>query len=381
VSPYNEIYGALLWLCAMLWCGRMVAAVPAEVLFINSISVVETHLDFVATFPPGVAHAALEIRPTLADEWQSAALVNVPAEGGAMEFTIPKPALHAAFFRLNASMLVRNGLATNNPAQTPTMTTNRVSAELQFVAVPPLGPDSTNLREAVFHFKGLVDGSDRITIMRQGALWEHVNWGWPAGPVTVNNSHWNPSERNFITATGAVLFLPEKYSLLSPSLELIAGRDVVALERTNDALIVYLDDTPPGAGAYEFKIHFPQVVPTPQQHRSSTPANLKISAVIDGSDLLKITAREAAWRHRAWYSPAGVRLNEVTWNVCQANVLENSETNRFLPVGVDLSTAKIVKRKGRDLVTMWADPDAVWINFADNPNGADAYELELSFGQ
>jgi len=30
---------------------------------------------------------------------------------------------------------------------------------------------------------------------------------------------------------------------------------------------------------------------------------------------------------------------------------------------------------------MWADHDAIWANFADNPNGSDAYELEISFGR
>ena len=30
---------------------------------------------------------------------------------------------------------------------------------------------------------------------------------------------------------------------------------------------------------------------------------------------------------------------------------------------------------------MWADTDAVWINFADNPKGSDEYELELSLGK
>ena len=30
---------------------------------------------------------------------------------------------------------------------------------------------------------------------------------------------------------------------------------------------------------------------------------------------------------------------------------------------------------------MWADHDAVWVSFADNPNGDDLYELELLFGQ
>jgi hypothetical protein len=30
---------------------------------------------------------------------------------------------------------------------------------------------------------------------------------------------------------------------------------------------------------------------------------------------------------------------------------------------------------------MWADADAVWINFANNPSESDDYELELSFGK
>lgn len=59
----------------------------------------------------------------------------------------------------------------------------------------------------------------------------------------------------------------------------------------------------------------------------------------------------------------------------------NAKTNTFLPSGVDLSTARIVNRKGRDVGTMWADADVLWIQFADNPNGADFYELELSFGR
>jgi hypothetical protein len=375
----NHTSRACLCLSVVLWCGRLAAEVPSDSLVINSISVVATNLDLVATFPPGVDHAELEMRPTLADEWQPAASLNVPADGGTIELTIPKPALDRAFFRLNAALR----MPTNSPAKNLTQATitNEVSAELQFVAVPPLGPDSTNTNEAVFHFQGMIDGSDRITIKRQGALWEHVNWSWPAGAVMVNSSQWNPSQKNFITSTGAVLFLDNKYALLSPRLELIAGRDVVALERTNDAIVVYLDDTPPGAAPYEFKIHFPREKPNPKPARASPQATLKITAQIDGSDLLKITAHEAVWTHRAWEYPGSVKLNDIAWDVARTNVLMNVKTNRFLPEGVDFSTVRIVKRQGRDLVTMWADPDAVWINFADNPNGADAYELDLSFGQ
>lgn len=30
---------------------------------------------------------------------------------------------------------------------------------------------------------------------------------------------------------------------------------------------------------------------------------------------------------------------------------------------------------------IWADGNAVWVRFTDNPNGADTYELEILFGR
>jgi len=188
--------------------------------------------------------------------------------------------------------------------------------------------------------------------------------------------------RNGILATtGAVAFLPETFSLEAVRLEIIQGRDVIALERTNHALMVYLDDPPSGAATYEFKIHFHPATVKPPETGASPAAALKIAAQIDGSDSLKITAREATWEHRTYSYPGAVSLNDIPWDVRQTNVLTNVGTNTFLPSGVDLSTARIVNRKGRDVVTVWADADALWIQFADNPNGADFYELELSFGR
>jgi len=43
----------------------------------------------------------------------------------------------------------------------------------------------------------------------------------------------------------------------------------------SNALIVYLDDTPVGAGEYEFKIHFHPAPPKPAPARASTAGNLK----------------------------------------------------------------------------------------------------------
>ena len=365
-TPRRGLWGVCLGLMSLLWLTLAAAVSPSSPPIITSLAVVETNLVFVASFPSGVERAGLELRPDLTADWQAAAVLNVPAAGGVMEFTLPKPDLERAFFRLNVSF----SEATNHA----------VSTELQFVAVPPLGPDATNADEAVFHFQGAIDGSDRITLNHRGALWEHVNWDWPAGAVVVNDSQWNPSAKNFMTTTGAVSFLPSPFSLADARLEVIAGRDVVALERTNGALIVYLDDTPPGAAPYEFKLHFPKLMPILKPVLVSPAATLKIQARIDGSDALKITANEAVWTHRAWDFPVGVRLNDIAWDVRQTNTLSNTGTNQFLPDKVDFSTARITSRQGRDVATMWADHEAVWVTFADNPNGADDYELDLSFG-
>ena len=121
--------------------------------------------------------------------------------------------------------------------------------------------------EAVFHFKGTVDGSDRIVITRDGALWEHVHWGWPDGAVTVNRTQWDPRQKNYLTTAGTTKFLEECFSLDAVDLERIKGRDVVALERTNNAVIVYLDDTLVGAGEYEFKVHFHPARPEGREGR------------------------------------------------------------------------------------------------------------------
>jgi hypothetical protein len=354
----------------LLWSGQATAVTPAPQPVITSLSVVGTNLIFNATIPTGVVQTILEMRPTLNTAWQESALLDVPAGGGSVEFIIPKPALETAFFRLRTT--------------TSATTEAQLSAELQYITMPSLGPtdpDALPGTDAVFHFKGIVDGSDRILINRKGAFWEHVNWSWPAGAVTINGTQWNPREKNYLTTTGAVAFLPETFSLDAVRLEIIGGRDVVALERTNDALVVYLDDTQSGAAMYEFKIHFHPTATKPVTVESSPAASLKIAAAIDGSDSLKITASEATWQHRAYSLPWEVNLNGIAWNVRQTNTLVNAGMNTFLSAGVDFSTARIINRKGRDLATMWADTDALWIQFADNPNGADSYELEIAFGR
>jgi hypothetical protein len=217
------------------------AILPATDLTISSISVVGTNLSIVATIPPGLDQVALEICASLNGDWQEAGPVTIP-NGGQLTFTLPKPATPMAFFRLKARRQLESAPL--------------LSSELQYVATPSLAANLSDNGDAVFHFKGLVDGSDKIVITRDGALWNHINRDWPHGAVTINGTQWKPQQKNYVTTTGTSKFLPETFSLDSVTLETIQGRDIIALERSTNALIVYLNDTPIGPGEYEFNIHF-----------------------------------------------------------------------------------------------------------------------------
>ncbi|EEF58233.1 hypothetical protein [Pedosphaera parvula] len=356
----------------------MAAEVPRNTqLVITSIRSEGTNVILAASVPPGLGQVILEMRPSLETQWEEKAILEVPSGGGDVAFTLPKPD-GMQFFRLKS---------------TPQSATASVlSSELRYVTIPPLGtspakltntskPSTTEIPEAVFHFKGTIDGSDKITITRDGALWEHVHWDWPQGAVEVNGAQWNPREKNYLTSAGASKFLPETFSLDSVDLEEIHGRGVVALERAENALIVYIDDIQNGADEYEFKVHFHVSNPKPAKAIASIPATLKITAEIDGSDCFIINSGGATLQHGGRLLPGRVMLNNVSWFPQQDEVIKNEGTNTFLPKSVDFSTAKIVNRKGRDLATMWAEKEALWVRFVDNPNGSDTYEIEISFGK
>jgi beta-lactamase regulating signal transducer with metallopeptidase domain len=254
-----------------------------------------------------------------------------------------------------------------------------VPGELKFVTTASLASCVSN-GNAVFHFKGRVDGSDNILITHDGAQWTHARRHWPLEPVVVNNTSWNPMEKSYLTALGPERFLPATFSLESVDLEVIEGRDVVAIERTNQGLMVYLDDTPGGAGEYDFKINFHPAGLKPADAGKSPVARLKVAAQVSGSDCIKITATEAVLEHKTYLLPSDVRVNGLPWDVARTSVLKNEGATRFLPDGVDFSTARIIKRQGRDLATAWGEKDALWVHFADNPNGSSPYEIEIAFG-
>jgi hypothetical protein len=341
------------------------AVTVSNQLAITSISAQGTNLFLTATVPPGLQQVALQTRQAIDVPWEELEQQSAPVGGGEIVFSYSQSGEVSRFFRLRASSVLQ--------------TTEMVSPELEFVPIPSLSTHLSN-GNAVFHYKGQVQGSDKILITHEGALWTHINWDYPPQPVSVNGTSWNPREKNYLSTAGPVKFLPDSFSLESVDLEISKGRDVVALERTSDGLMVYLDDTPSGPGDYDFNINFHSVAPKLNIAGASAVAHLKVRAWESGSDCFKITRAEAVLEHKFWDLPSDLSVNGVPWDARQTMVLKNEGATAFLPEGVDFSTARIISRKGRDLATAWGEKDALWVRFADNPNGSDFYEIEIAFG-
>ncbi len=374
-APFFAVFAA-----GMIALAALAPSTPVE---ITSISANGTNLVLNATVPAGMQNVRLEIKPTLNGEWTQQGVLDVQANEGPVAFAISKPDVETAFFRLVATPSATAGVppAPSTSAQKVTaQSASVVSPELGYVTIPPVA--SASATDGVLYVKATIDGSDRMLVTREGIFWNHINWDWPHGAVSVNGVQWKPQQKDYVTTRGNALLIPATLSPQNATLEKIKGRDVVVLERMGtDALIVYVNDTWLGAGDYEFKIHFHPAAPATQP-AASTAAKLKITGQFDGSDSFKISATGATLRHTSMKFPTGLRFNEVPWTPGTNNlVLKNEGTNSFLPSGIDFSTAKITRRKGRDLVTLWAEKDDVLVQFADNPLGSDHYELEISFGQ
>jgi hypothetical protein len=109
--------------------------------------------------------------------------------------------------------------------------------------------------------------------------------------------------------------------------------------------------------------------------------HLKISATIDGSDKVTVTAQGAKWEHISWRMPTNVCLNGIKWSLADSLELNNAGKTQFLPQDVDFSSAKVASRHGRDIVAMETYPDKIIVYFGDNPNGAAPYDIDIVFGR
>lgn len=219
-------------------------------------------------------------------------------------------------------------------------------------------------------FLGRIDGSDRLHLDGDGARWEHLHWSHPIGNVMLGNVAWNPSERPRV---GADVIHPSlgELDFEGARLRRIHGRGTVALESGSEGLTVHLSDAQNGSDLYEFELELDRVDPRYE---------LRIAAKIDGSDELHIDAGGAYWVHREWGWPHGpVVIDDFAWSVGPDNTIVDAGHGVPVPADTDFSTARVVSRKGRDLVALEASSEGIVVHFSDTPNGSDDYEIHIRF--
>ncbi len=363
------ILSASLALAAVLWLGAEPSAdslQPPSQPVISRLAIVGDDVVLTVTMPSGFTRATLQTRTSLTADWENGPEAAAPLAGGTLEFCLPRRG-DIMFMRIAAVSSVGQVASRDSNYQTiaPDLTTTLVQN-------PAAQPELAAQLVATLHFKAVIDGLDTIQIGQDGILWRHLQYKSPH-EVSLNGRNWNPADLNLIDF--GTNLAPRNISWEYSQLEVISGRDVVALEKQRDGAVLHIYDTPWGAAEYEFKVRL--FTAPAQTQRSGTAARLHIRANIDGSDELIVNAQGAHWTHRQWRWPANVALNDVAWPVRKTPHLNQP----LLPAGVDFRSARVISKSGRGFANVEARSDDILVTFADDQDGAAPYELEIVFGE
>jgi hypothetical protein len=110
------------------------------------------------------------------------------------------------------------------------------------------------------------------------------------------------------------------------------------------------------------------------------PSDLRIVAVIDGTDHLRITPTEARWEHVSWTHPTDIKMNGIEWNPQNAPVMKQMGIAQLLGRPMeDLSKVRMKKIRGRGRAELYPGKDLVTVVFDDPEPGSDTYEVILTF--
>ena len=99
-----------------------------------------------------------------------------------------------------------------------------------------------------------------------------------------------------------------------------------------------------------------------------------ISATIDDSERFIFTPENVSNIHGQWSPPQKVLFNGEPWRDLSAPPFGWVELAKEL----DLTSASIVARKGRDVIALERTADGFELIFADTQMGAAAYEVTIS---
>lgn len=111
---------------------------------------------------------------------------------------------------------------------------------------PPLEPHE------LLTITGEIDGSDKFIFTPDGVQWVHLHWIEPK-KMTFAGSSW-ANLRKVPTPWGKYAGLDLAHAIIVER----KGRDVSALEHTQDGFILYFDDSPDGSATYSVTIAIPK---------------------------------------------------------------------------------------------------------------------------
>lgn len=240
-----------------------------------------------------------------------------------------------------------------------------IGAERQSAAKQPI----------VLNIKAQIDGSDILRITPQGAVWAHRDWQWPTN-ITLNGITWDAQAHSVWSANDLAKIGLAEADLTTGRVISRAGRDTVVMENTDNGIAVYFDDSPSGSAEYQMNIGFARRSTTPPTVTppSANAILLDLKAMIAGDDMVKITNRDAAWRHDSRNWPSDVSFNGISWDVQKNPVLEKTGL-----ANAELSSATVVSRTGRDTVAMEKTDDGIAIYFDNAPDDRGEYEIKIRF--
>lgn len=104
------------------------------------------------------------------------------------------------------------------------------------------------------------------------------------------------------------------------------------------------------------------------------PKLLRISATVDGSGRMIFTRSSVKYEHKHWGRPTAVKFDGEPWTNLDVTPPPWTDFGDRL----DLTKAWIVKRQGRDSISLENTPDGFDLYLCDSPNGANHYEVTIA---
>jgi hypothetical protein len=102
---------------------------------------------------------------------------------------------------------------------------------------------------------------------------------------------------------------------------------------------------------------------------------LRITARVDGSGKIVVTPKGARYEHLSWDPPVDVSFDGQAW----ANLASPPPAWRGRDLSeLDFGRARILTRKGRDVIALEPTGDGFVVYFSDSPNGAGDYEVTIA---